>query len=202
MKADLELVESVRAGDKAAFSELVRRHQKALLRMVMRFTHDLEVAEEVVQDAFIKAYEKIAGFEGRSSFKSWLYQIAINTAKNTIRSGREQNMGIDNLEVSVQASQEGGMVRRDISKFLQAQIDELPARQRTAVVLRIYEDLSFQEIAEMMECPYDTAKANFRHGLLKIREAFKDSDGLKDWLETAAQGEDVGVGSMGTEADA
>lgn len=202
MKADLELVESVRAGDKAAFSELVRRHQKALLRMVMRFTHDLEVAEEVVQDAFIKAYEKIAGFEGRSSFKSWLYQIAINTAKNTIRSGREQNMGIDNLEVSVQASQEGGMVRRDISKFLQAQIDELPARQRTAVVLRIYEDLSFQEIAEMMECPCDTAKANFRHGLLKIREAFKDSDGLKDWLETAAQGEDVGVGSMGTEADA
>ncbi|MBX9766828.1 MAG: sigma-70 family RNA polymerase sigma factor [Bdellovibrionales bacterium] len=201
MKADLELVESVRAGDKAAFSELVRRHQKALLRMVMRFTHDLEVAEEVVQDAFIKAYEKIAGFEGRSSFKSWLYQIAINTAKNTIRSGREQNMGIDNLEVSVQASQEGGLVRRDISKFLQDQIDELPARQKTAVVLRIYEDLSFQEIAEMMECPYDTAKANFRHGLLKIREAFKDNDGLKDWLETAAHGEDVGVGFMGTEAE-
>lgn len=178
MKADLELVESVRAGDRAAFSELVRRHQKALLRMVMRFTHDLEIAEEVVQDSFIKAYEKIAGFEGRSSFKSWLYQIAINTAKNTIRSGREQNMGIDNLEVSVQASQEGNLVRRDIAKFLQEQIDELPMRQKTAVVLRIYEDLSFQEIAQMMDCPYDTAKANFRHGLLKIRESFKGNDAL------------------------
>ena len=81
-KDDLDLITEVKAGNRGAFSELVRRHQKALLRLCMRFVKDVNYAQDIVQESFIKAYEKLDSFEGRSSFKSWLFQIGVNTAKN------------------------------------------------------------------------------------------------------------------------
>lgn len=183
MKADLELVEEVKAGQRNSFSELVRRHQKALVRLCVRFTHDLDMAEEIVQESFIKAYEKIHLFEGRASFKSWLFQIAVNTAKNSLRANRHETVNVDNVHISVNAVAESGMVKRDIAAALSAEVDRLPHRQRMAVVLRIYEDLSFKEIAQIMDCPYDTAKANFRHAVLKIKEAFQENEVLKQWME-------------------
>jgi hypothetical protein len=84
--SDLELVDQVKVGNRKAFTELVRRHQRGLLRIVLRLTRELPLAEDIVQETFIKAYEKMALFEGRSSFKSWLYQVGLNTAKNRFRS--------------------------------------------------------------------------------------------------------------------
>lgn len=184
MKADLELVQDVKEGKREAFSELVRRHQRQLLRVCLRFTHDVEIAEEVVQDAFIKAYEKIHLFEGRSSFKSWLFQIAINTAKNVLRANRMDLVNLDTVQLSTGPIAESGLVKRDVQATVQREVDNLPQKQRMAVVLRIYEDLSFKEIAQIMDCPYDTAKANFRHGLLKIKEALETDTSMKSWLAT------------------
>jgi RNA polymerase sigma-70 factor (ECF subfamily) len=183
LKTDLELVEEVKAGNRLSFSELVKRHQKGLLRMSLRFVKDLDTAEDVVQEAFIKAYEKLHSFEGRASFKSWLYQIAVNNARNRIRDTRKNMMDIDNIQLAVGAEAESGMVHTAVAGMLQEEVDKLPDRQRTALVLRVYEDMSFKEIAEIMECPYDTAKANYRHALMKLREVFEEQQDLKSWTE-------------------
>jgi RNA polymerase sigma-70 factor, ECF subfamily len=183
MKSDLELVEDVKQGDRKAFSELVMRHQRPLLRLTMRFLKDQMSAEDVVQESFIKAYEKLNLFEGRSSFKSWLFQIAVNTAKNRLRSMPLEQVNIDDVHLGVDPGAESSMVRGDISKMLHAEVDLLPERQRIALTLRIFEDLSFKEIAEIMGCPYDTAKANYRHGLMRLKERLEQLQGETDWKD-------------------
>lgn len=181
MRADQELVDEVKRGDKGAFSELVKRHQSALLRTCTRMVKDEELAEDIVQETFVKVFRKIHLFEGRSSFKSWLYQIALNTARNKLRSNRLDMVSIDHVQLSTQATAESSLVENDIRAILKYEVDRLPDRQRMALELRIYEDLSFQEIADAMECPYDTAKANYRHGLLKIKSALESNEQLKNW---------------------
>ncbi len=182
-RTDLELVESVKSGQRHAFSELVKRHQRGLLRLSLRFMKDLGAAEDVVQESFIKAYEKIAGFEGRSSFKSWLYQITVNTARNKIRENRHDFSDIENVNLAIQPEAESHLVHTAVAELLQGEVEKLPFRQRTALMLRVYEDMSFQEIAEIMDCPYDTAKANYRHALLKLKNVFDDRQDLRTWTQ-------------------
>lgn len=186
LKSDLELVSAVQGGDRMSFSELVTRHQRSLLRLSLRFTKEASMAEDVVQESFIKAYQKIHLFEGRSSFKSWLFQIALNTARNRFRDRLNDAVSVDDMQVGgVDPGAENGLLRCDIKRKIRAEIDRLPERQRIALNLRVYEDLSFKEIAQIMECPYDTAKANYRHALLKLRErleAIEGHEGLKEDL--------------------
>lgn len=151
--------------------------------MSLRFVKDLDVAEDVVQESFIKAYEKLNSFEGRSAFKSWLYQIAVNTARNKIREDRHETMDIDDVPLAVGAIAEATLVHTAVADLLQTEVEKLPFRQKTALVLRVYEDLSFNEIAEIMKCPYDTAKANYRHALMKLRQTFESSSELKEWSQ-------------------
>lgn len=171
--SDMELVEKVKRGDRQAFSELVRRHQRGLLRLVLRMTRELPLAEDIVQETFIKAYEKMDLFEGRSSFKSWLYQVGLNTAKNRFRSRSHEEFTTDLPQGGVESGIERSMQKGDVAKRLRTEIDQLPERQRVAITLRVFEDLSFKEIAQIMNCPYDTAKANYRHALLKLRDTFE-----------------------------
>lgn len=181
LKTDIELVEEVKAGNRRSFSELVKRHQRALLRLSLRFVKDLDVAEDVVQESFIKSFEKLGSFEGRSTFKSWLFQIAVNTARNKIRERRSDSTDIENVHLAVNAVAENALVHTAVAELIQQEVDKLPSRQRTALVLRVYEDLSFQEIADIMECPYDTAKANYRHAVMKLRQTFERQEDLKNW---------------------
>ena len=183
IKTDQQLVEEVRAGKRASFSELVKRHQRGMLRLSMRFMKDLDVAQDVVQDAFIKSYEKIHMFEGRSSFKSWLYQITVNTARNKLRENRYDFSDIEDIQLSVAPIAERKLIHAAITDIIQLEVDRLPFKQKTALILRVYEDLSFSEIAEIMQCPYDTAKANYRHALLKLKEIFETQNELKSWTE-------------------
>ncbi|MFZ3230760.1 MAG: sigma-70 family RNA polymerase sigma factor [Pseudobdellovibrio sp.] len=182
-KTDQQLIEEVRAGHRASFSELVKRHQRGLLRLSVRFMKDLDIAQDVVQEAFIKAYEKLNMFEGRASFKSWLYQITVNTARNKLRENRYNYLDIEDVQLSVPATAEKNLVHGAVSRMIQVEVDRLPFKQKTALVLRIYEDMSFAEIAEVMECPYDTAKANYRHALIKLKETFETQSELKKWTD-------------------
>lgn len=179
---DLELVELVKGGRLEAFSELVKRHQKGLLRLVFRMMKDVAKSEDIVQEAFIKAYEKLESFEGRSSFRSWLIQIALNTAKNKLRVVYREFADISQINLSVAPKAESNLYDLAVSEMLQKEIDQLPAKQKTALVLRIYDDLSFKEISELMDCPYDTAKANYRHAILKLKESLNGQEDLKQWL--------------------
>ncbi|MFN8943890.1 MAG: RNA polymerase sigma factor [Pseudobdellovibrionaceae bacterium] len=190
-KTDIELVDETKQGNRKSFSELVKRHQKNLLRLSLRFVKSLDLAEDIVQDSFIKAYEKLHSFEGRASFKSWLFQIAVNTARNKLRETKRDTTDIDKVQVAVLAVAESNLVHSAIAAMIQEEVEKLPFKQKTALVLRVYEDLSFKEIADVMECPYDTAKANYRHALLKLKEVFESKNDFKEisfesqgfWLE-------------------
>lgn len=183
MKTDLELIQDVKSGKKKSFEELVLRHERFLIKVVVRMTRDLDAAEDVVQDSFIKAYKRLHLFEGRASFRSWLYQIALNTARNRFRKTSRETVGTEHLDMAVEGEVEQHMFALDVKGLLQKEIDKLPDRQRMALCLRIFEDLSFKEIAELMHCPYDTAKANYRHALLKLKERLEGNTMLKTWSE-------------------
>lgn len=181
--SDDHIIQMVKNGDKKAFGLLVRRHQKALLRMCVRLMRDATAAEDIVQESFIKAFEKIHSFEGRSSFKSWLFQIAVNTTKNKWRSHREDAVDHEQMpQMSEAATAEKDLIKNAVAQLIAEAIETLPFRQKTALTLRIYEDLSFKEIADIMQCPYDTAKANFRHALLKLKEQFQHDEEMAQYF--------------------
>ena len=184
MKTDLELIQDVKSGNQRSFEELVLRHQRFLIKVVVRMTRDLDAAEDVVQETFIKAYKRLQLFEGRASFRSWLYQIALNTARNRFRKYARETVGTEGMDVAVEGEIEQHMNQLDVRGLLQKEIERLPDRQRTALTLRVYDDLSFKEIAEIMDCPYDTAKANYRHALLKLKERLEGNASLRTWGAT------------------
>lgn len=175
--ADQACIEKILAGDIAKYSELVRKHQQVVFQVALRFMKDEDMAQDVAQETFIKAFENLSSFEGRSQFKSWLLKICINSARNRMRSKREY-CDYEESGLAVLPRAESELINISIKELLAKCIDGLPFKQKTALLLRIYEDLSFKEIAEIMECPYDTAKANFRHALLRLKEELKDQHEL------------------------
>jgi RNA polymerase sigma-70 factor, ECF subfamily len=182
MVTDLILVEKAKNGEIPAFSELVLRHQKSLLRLAYRVVGDLETAQDVVQESFMKAYQKLNTFEGRSAFKSWVYQITLNTAKNKIRGRTQEFVEIDKNQISSDYDFEEELLNGDLKTLVMTEVHKLPPKQRMALSLRIFEDLSFAEIAEIMRCPYDTAKANYRHALMKLRHTISEQHEFKFFL--------------------
>lgn len=179
MREDFEIINLVRLGQNEKFALVVERYQKILLRVSYRILGDMGRAEDAVQESFIKAFQKLESFEGRSSFKTWLVQIAVNTSKNKRRERREEELTEQMAEASVEATAETDMSQEDLKGIVGEEVQRLPEKQRMALWLRIFEDLSFKEIAAVMECPYDTAKANYRHGLLKLKDRLVDQNILR-----------------------
>ena len=169
--ADHEVLGRIRGGEIEAFRFLVIKYRVPLLRLGLKMLGDLSAVEDVLQDTFIKAYKSLDRFEGRSSFKSWLYQIFMNTLKNSCR--RKKWVSIENTTIAFDFTGDTSIQHKQMAKLIEKAIQSLPPRQKIAVILRVYEDLSFEEIATVMKCPYDTAKANFRHGLLKLKSTLE-----------------------------
>jgi RNA polymerase sigma-70 factor, ECF subfamily len=166
-------VERARQGDKEAFTSLVRQHQMGVYLLCLRFTKNPATAEDVTQESFLKAYQKLSTFKGEASFKAWLYRIAINNCRNRYNAKKEE-LDISQLDISTPAFSETKLLDASRALIIQRAIDQLPHRQKTSLILRIYEDLSFAEIAQIMECPYDTAKANYRHAILKLADELEE----------------------------
>jgi RNA polymerase sigma-70 factor, ECF subfamily len=167
--SDNELVRLSRAGSNEAFAVLVNRYQSSLLHLSLRYVHDIFIAEDIVQDSFLKAYEKLASFQFRSAFKSWLYRITINTAKNSLRSNKH-TVSVDQVQLEVAEQCEANLIDKQLLQQAKKIIKDLPDKQQSALKLRVFSDLSFKEVAQKLDCPYDTAKANYRHGLIKLQE--------------------------------
>lgn len=170
--SDQVIINLILAGDWGAFNMIVIRYRTPLFRLGLKLIGNMAQVEDIVQDTFIRAYKGLAKFENRSSFKSWIYQIFMNTLRNSLR-GRK-HLTIDNLELPIENDHEQKIHQHQMSLKLRAAVNGLPAKQQIAVSLRIYEDLSFEEIAQIMQCPYDTAKANFRHGLMKLKSRLQE----------------------------
>jgi RNA polymerase sigma-70 factor (ECF subfamily) len=167
---DQQLVERVQQGDKRAFDLLVIKYQHKIFSIISRFVKDNAEVHDVAQEAFIKAYRAIGNFRGESAFYTWIYRIAINTAKNHLVSrGRrppstdvevedaEFYAGGDSLKDL--ASPENQLMRDQLEQVVYKAIDELPEDLRTAVTLREMEGMSYEEIAEVMACPVGTERS-------------------------------------------
>jgi len=185
---DQALVEKDQQGDKTAFDVLVLKYQNKIIQLIYRYVHDPDEAKDVAQDAFIKAYKAIGRFRGDSAFYTWLYRIAINTAKNHLVAGgrrpprsdidaqdAEQYEGATGLKEY--ATPERLLLRDEIQQAIASAIDELPDDLRTAITLRELEGLSYEEIAQTMDCPIGTVRSR----IFRARDAIDTR--LKPLLE-------------------
>lgn len=167
---DKELVERVQAGDKQAFDLLVLKYQHKLVKLISRYVHDHAEALDVSQEAFIKAYRALPRFRGDSSFYTWLYRIGINTAKNYLVSqGRrppDNDIDAQDAErydiesrLKDQESPEALAQRDQVQETVMNAIEDLPDDLRTAITLREFDGLTYEEIAEAMDCPIGTVRS-------------------------------------------
>lgn len=176
--ADQLLVERVQKGDKRAFDLLVLKYQHKIIALVHRYVRDSADVHDVVQEAFIKAYRALENFRGESAFYTWMYRIAINTAKNHLISrGRRppaSDIDIDDAEylggndnLHDVDTPENNLFRDELQAAVQEIIQNLPEDLRTAVTLREMDGLSYEEIADIMECPVGTVRSR----IFRAREA-------------------------------
>ena len=175
---DQLLVERVQQGDKSAFDVLVLRYQHKVVKLVMRYVRDQAEALDVTQEAFLKAYRALPGFRGDSAFYTWLYRIAINTAKNHLVAAKRRPLDYDlDLQNPDQYEMhgrlkdgdtpEGALLSEEIRETVNQAIEALPNDLRTAIMLRELEGMSYEEIASAMECPVGTVRSR----IFRAREA-------------------------------
>jgi RNA polymerase sigma-70 factor (ECF subfamily) len=175
---DRDLVERVQRGDKRAFDMLVLKYQHKIVKLITRYVSDPSEALDVAQEAFIKAYRAIPSFRGDSAFYTWLYRIAINTAKNYLvaQGRRPPDADIDvedaeqlgsQLRLKENATPEHMVLTEEIKETVFRAIEELPEDLRTAITLREFEGMSYEEIAQAMGCPVGTVRSR----IFRAREA-------------------------------
>lgn len=176
--ADVELVRRVQAGDTRAFDLLVLKYQHKILHLIGRYVHDPSSAQDVAQEAFIKAYRGLRNFRGDSAFYTWLYRIAINTAKNFLvtesRRTPDYEINAEDAEhlngesgLKEYATPERELLSEEIKRQIFKAIEDLPEDLKSAIVLRELEGMSYEEIAQVMECPIGTVRSR----IFRAREA-------------------------------
>lgn len=177
-QVDEELVRRVQRGDKKAFDILVLKYQHKIVQLINRYIRDQHEALDIAQDTFIKAYRALPTFRGESAFYTWIYRIAINTAKNHIAT-RSRRPSDDDIDIETaeqfesaaglrdQETPEGVLLSEELARVIQLALDELPDELRTAVSLRELDGLSYDEIADVMNCPVGTVRSR----IFRAREA-------------------------------
>ena len=181
--ADQQLVERVRQGDMQAFEMLVVKYQRRIERLISRFVRDVDLVPDIAQETFIRAYRAIPQFRGESAFYTWLYRIAVNTAKkaladlkrdpvmteSALASASQDDEGTERREheLSHDETPEALMASREIADTVNAAIAALPDDLRQAILLREIEGLSYDEIAVVMACPIGTVRSR----IFRAREA-------------------------------
>jgi RNA polymerase sigma-70 factor (ECF subfamily) len=171
MDEDLDLINRTAAGEREAFNELVVKYQKPLYYLLYRMVSNHEDASDLLQKTFVKAFTGLGSFERRSTFKTWLYQIAINLAKNVYRDrSKAQQVPIDDVIIRRDPRTLESLIQKESRLLLRQALAGLPEKQRMTVMLRIQEGRKFEEIAEIMKCSLGTAKANYHHGVQKLKK--------------------------------
>jgi len=190
--ADLSLVRRVQRGDKGAFDALVLKYQHKLFKLVMRYVRNPAEAEDIAQEAFIKAYRALPQFRGDSAFYTWLYRIGINTAKNyLVAMGRRAPTSTEIESEDAEGYAEGELLRdintpeslllsKEIGNTVNAAIESLPEELRSAIQLRELEGMSYEEIAKLMDCPIGTVRSRIFRAREVIAERLKPLLDSKD----------------------
>lgn len=180
-EVDQELVERVQRGDRGAFDLLVRKYQHKILNLITRYVHDPSEAQDVAQEAFIKAYRALRNFRGDSAFYTWLYRIAINTSKNFLVAQGRRPPGSDidaqdaeqydvDTRLKYRDTPEHELLKDELERTVYQAISDLPDDLRTAITLREMEGMSYEDIAVAMECPIGTVRSR----IFRAREAIDE----------------------------
>ncbi len=173
---DKQLVERVKAGDSRAFDLLVKKYQHKIIALIGRYVYDQHEAQDVAQETFIKAYRALPKFRGDSAFYTWLYRIAINTAKNHLvaRGRRPADVDVDDAqffegdnELKDIETPENQLYKDELEKVIKRTLNKLPEDLRIALTLREFEGMSYEEIAVVMDCPVGTVRSR----IFRAREA-------------------------------
>jgi RNA polymerase sigma-70 factor (ECF subfamily) len=193
--ADAVLVERVKRGDTKAFEMLVVKYQRRIERLVGRMVRDVDLVPDIAQETFIRAYRALPNFRGDSAFYTWLYRIAVNTAKKSLveltrdpvlsesalalREDEDETFGLDN-ELTSDETPEAVLASRQIAATVNSAVEELSEELRQAITLREIEGLSYEEIAQVMNCPVGTVRSR----IFRAREAIASR--LRPLLDTKA----------------
>lgn len=184
MATDEELVARSVSGDTDSFNQLILRWERPIYALAYRTLGREEDARDVCQDTFLRAYRALPGFKGEAKFSSWLYRIALNLCRDWMRKQRrtptvEMPEGVDLIEM---ASEQGPVEsietlvnRREMSRVVEDAMARLPEEQRTAIVLKEYHGLTFQEIADLQGCPLSTVKTRLYQGLSVLRRQLEQA---------------------------
>ncbi len=182
--SDKKLVKRVQKGDKGAFDLLVLKYQHKIVNLVMRYVRDPELALDITQEAFIKAYRALPRFRGDSAFYTWMYRIAVNTAKNHLAAQRRRPMDVEldmqdpeqydlHAKLKETDTPEGVTLSNELKETVERAIASLPEDLRTAIILRELEGMSYEEIAQTMECPVGTVRSR----IFRARDAISKKVG-------------------------
>ena len=183
---DTQLVKRVQKGDKGAFDLLVLKYQHKIVNLVMRYVRDPEQALDITQEAFIKAYRALPRFRGDSAFYTWMYRIAVNTAKNYLAAQRRRPIDVEldmqdpdqydlHAKLKETDTPEGVTLSNELKETVERAIAALPDDLRTAIILRELDGMSYEEIAQTMECPVGTVRSR----IFRARDAIsKKVEGL------------------------
>ncbi|MEM6512637.1 MAG: RNA polymerase sigma factor RpoE [Pseudomonadota bacterium] len=182
--SDSQLVKRVQSGEKDAFDLLVLKYQHKIVNLVMRYVRDPEQALDITQEAFIKAYRALPRFRGDSAFYTWLYRIAVNTAKNYLASQRRRPMNVEldlqdpeqydlHAKLKETDTPEGVTISNEVQETVEKAINGLPEDLKTAIILREIDGMSYEEIAETMQCPVGTVRSR----IFRARDAISKKVG-------------------------
>ena len=183
---DEELVARIQGGDSESFNQLVLRWERPMYALAYRVLGREEDARDVCQESFLRAYRALPTFKGQAKFSSWLYRITLNLCRDWIRRYRRTPVvqlaeDVELQEVSANVARpesvETLVARRELSAVVEEAMAELPEEQRTAIILKEYHGLTFQEISDLQSCPLSTVKTRLYQGLAVLRKRLEPLDG-------------------------
>jgi RNA polymerase sigma-70 factor (ECF subfamily) len=174
---DAAILERFRSGDRTAFDALVRKYELQIRALARRYVKVEEDAKDVAQRAFVRAFERFATFRGQSQFRTWLYRIAVNLSLDHVRGGHDHEiLSIDDDVAFTSSLGTSKLIAAEVWKKVSARLADLPARQRLVVELRVFHDLSFEEVAAIVGSSEDAAKMNYHHGVKRLRTLLPSQD--------------------------
>ena len=174
MTSDFDLLDRFEDGDQGALEEIVSKYQKAIFSFILRMVRDEADAVDLSQKTLVNAFRNIRSFNRRSNLKTWLYRIAINVCRNHFRDDpRRREVNIEGMVFVDQMNPLDHIISQEERMCLSLALNELPEKQRHTVILKVYQGLTYREIAEITGCSEGTAKANFHFGVKKLREILR-----------------------------
>ena len=177
-KQDLDAVAACRRGEREAFGPLVERHQREIYRLCYRFTGNHHDASDLAQETFLRAYRAIGRFRGESGFSTWLYRIAVNTCLNFRAGGRPEFNRVSEDLPDGAAGPLASLEAEERARYVRQAVLRLPAKQRATLILKLYHELTHEEVARILGTSVGTVKANLFHALGNLRKLLTDAGSL------------------------